>query len=265
MSDVPWTETTKTERAPLIFDGGIIDPQLRGPLAVWREPQQGRKYVIGADTAEGLRDGDWSVGEVIEMETCEQVAELRVKRAPVEFARMCVRLARWYNGACLAFETGTSAHGLSAQQAAQAYGYGNFYLRRVLDSIAFQHQEKLGWATTVKSKPLLVDRVREAISGDDPCVIRSDVLLRELKGIRYVQRQSSGAMRIEGKPHDDCFMGYGIALMVRDELYHRGVGHASTEETLTPMERYWRDYHERFDEPKVDATSPLLDDSWNGC
>jgi hypothetical protein len=265
LTETDWIETSKTERAPLIFEGGIVDPQLRGPLSVWQEPTQRRKYVIGADTAEGLRDGDWSVAEVVEMETCEQVAELRVKRAPVEFARMCVRLARWYNGACLAFETGTSAHGLSAQQAAQAYGYGNFYMRRVIDSIAYTTLEKLGWATTVKSKPMLVDRVREAIAGEDPCIIRSEVLLTELKSVRYVQRQSSGALRVEGKPHDDCFMGYGIALMVRDELYHRGVGHASTDRVLTPTERMWQDYHDKYDEPKTDGQHSLEDDSWDGC
>lgn len=85
-------------------------PQPNGKLAIWRKPQRGRRYAIGCDTATGKdankgesdkADRDWSVCNVRDVDSGEQVARYRGKVKEPWFGEMWYRLSRWYNGAYL--------------------------------------------------------------------------------------------------------------------------------------------------------------------
>src|SRR5271168_975162 len=75
-----------------------------GALTVWKRPQAGHRYVIGADPSKGKDvsgDGrgsnpDYSVAFVVDSGTGEQVALLRARIRPVAFAEYLALLGRWY-------------------------------------------------------------------------------------------------------------------------------------------------------------------------
>ena len=62
-------------------------------LLIWRQPQEGRSYVIGADVGEGLADGDAPCAIVLDHESGEQVAELHGRVPPERFAYLLHALA----------------------------------------------------------------------------------------------------------------------------------------------------------------------------
>src|SRR4030095_5473336 len=78
-----------------------------GMLSVWRTPVAGRRYVMGcaaalgreANKGEGKVDPDWSVVQVREQDTGEQVARFRGRVSEAYFGEYWVRLHRWYNNA----------------------------------------------------------------------------------------------------------------------------------------------------------------------
>lgn len=68
-----------------------------GPLRVWRGPEAGIVYVIGADVAEGLEHGDYSSAHVIDTKTSLVVAKWHGKIAPDLFAEVLADLGWYYN------------------------------------------------------------------------------------------------------------------------------------------------------------------------
>ncbi len=82
-------------------------PKPDGRLAIWRKPQQGRRYVQGNDTAsgkdankgEGKPSRDFSVSQIFDIDSGEQVARLRGRIPERVFGEYWALLARWYNGA----------------------------------------------------------------------------------------------------------------------------------------------------------------------
>jgi len=80
-------------------DGNMHDDPETGRLSIWDEPREGMEYDIGADSAEGLEAGDYSVAEVVERGTNRQVAEWRGHIDPFEFGDICFHLGMYYNTA----------------------------------------------------------------------------------------------------------------------------------------------------------------------
>lgn len=93
----------------------------RGRLSVWEDPLPGVPYVIGADTAEALREaasgnrqtdssGDYAAAQVVNMRTLTQVASIHGHIPPWEFADWLNALGRRYNNAILAVEINNHGH-----------------------------------------------------------------------------------------------------------------------------------------------------------
>ncbi|MHC5058739.1 MAG: hypothetical protein ACYTKD_29120 [Planctomycetota bacterium] len=91
-----------------------FDAAKYGPLKVYREPQKGRRYVIGADPSEGVGHGDAAAAVVLSLPDLEQVAvfhagyrrheETQSPVDPDDFADVLNALGRYYNGAHIAVE-----------------------------------------------------------------------------------------------------------------------------------------------------------------
>ena len=206
-----------------------------GGLRVWVPPQETHRYVIGSDSAEGVSGGDYSVATVLEVDSCEQVAEYRGHYEPHEWGAICCMLAHLYNRALLAFETGCSAHGLAAAKYARLWGYPNLYLQTAINTTDRRRTKKLGWATTEKTKPLLTEKIRTAIQ--EKCTIRSETLIAELLTAYF---DESGKIKYRG--HDDCAMSYGIALYVRDDALSQGMSRVTERKPRTQTEKMWADW-----------------------
>ena len=87
-------------------------PAVEG-LDIFVEPRKGRRYVIGADPAEGVIGGDDSSASVLDAWTGEQVATLRGKFEPKKmFPLLLFDLATYYNDAGILVERNN--HGWAA-------------------------------------------------------------------------------------------------------------------------------------------------------
>lgn len=185
------------------------------PLKIWKLPEPGREYVIGADPAEGLevtsesRGGDYSVAEVIDKETLETVARWRGHTDPDLFGRMLEKLGRFYNYALIGCEINN--HGLAVVQRLRDLFYTNLYRReKGIDERFETSTSKLGWKTDMRTKPLMIDYLAEAIRED---VLKEPDPVFVEEAMSYVIDENGRTNAQEGT-YDDCVIAKAIALQM---------------------------------------------------
>ena len=187
----------------------IIEAMDEGGLQVWERPVPNREYRIGADVSEGIdvgRDTDWSVAVVLSADSMDEVAMLRVKVDPDLFGWQLASLGKWYNNAKLLVERNN--HGLvTLKFLSDVHLYPDIYSEKILDERSSRSARKLGFHTTVKSKPLIIDYLRELIR-EDEIKIKSPKILDELQ--TFVNFPN-GRMAAQAGSHDDCVMALAIA------------------------------------------------------
>lgn len=197
-------ETIDPRRGRLAFDGAVTWYEDGGPLSVWEFPQPDSVYCIGADVAEGLSYGDYSVAQVINAHTGAVVACWHGHIDPDLFGSdVLVNLGEWYNGCLIGVESNN--HGLTTLKALQREGYKNIYRQRRLAQRSPQATEILGWRTTAASKPLAIDELSKALRDADLALMDE----RTIAELRTFIREDNG--RTHGSPHDDRVMSLAIA------------------------------------------------------
>lgn len=156
------------ERAALAHHAG---PALAG-LSVYVAPAAGRRYVIGADPAEGNPTSDDSALCVMDAESGEECATLAGKFEPQTLAEAAAALAGWYNGASVMCERNNHGHAvlLHLRQNAPT-------VRRLagLDG-------KEGWLSSQLGKVRLYDAAADACRNSE-VVIHDFVTLTQLQSI----------------------------------------------------------------------------------
>ena len=182
-----------------------------GRLRVWKEPEPGRHYIIGADVSEGIKGGDFSVAEVIDHATGEQIAEWHGLCRPDEFAYILIALGNRYNHALLAIERNN--HGLTTVTWVCNDRYPRVYVELVPEPPG-PPRKRFGWQTDSRTRPMILDNlIRETQEGTDG--IKSRDLLREMQRFK---RQDNGRMEADEGQHDDRVMAYSIAKQVRQAV-----------------------------------------------
>lgn len=196
--------TNARTRLPEIVPKVMLD----APLKVWEQPQISHDYVIGADVAEGVNE-DYSVATVMDKATHKTVARFRGDMEPADFGEYLAILGKWYNHALVGAEINN--HGLTAVQRLRDVGYDNIYRREMgIDERYEEYTSKLGWRTDVKTKPLMIDGLSEAISTNQ--IIDYDrIFIREC--MTYV-RDQRGRTNAQDGQHDDTVMATAIALQL---------------------------------------------------
>lgn len=186
------------------------DPNAR--LKIWDMPQPTEQYVIGADTAEGIEGGDYSVADVIRVSDMKTVARYRSQGVdPDQFAHILDKLGRFYNDALIGPEINN--HGLAVVQRLRDLFYHNLYKReKGLDEVFETPTAKFGWKTTSITKPLAIDYLAEAIR--EGLVKDEDIVFIE-EAFSYV-RDEKGRTNAEAGTHDDTVMAKAIALQLWD-------------------------------------------------
>lgn len=181
-----------------------------GKLKIWEMPAPGEEYVIGADAAEGLEGGDFSVADVIRMSDMKTVAKFRSQLVdPDQFAHVLDKLGRFYNWALLGPEVNN--HGLAVVQRLRDLFYSNIYKReKGMDEVFETPTSKFGWKTTMTTKPLAIDYLAEAIR--EGLVKDEDIVFIE-EAFSYV-RDERGRTNAEDGCHDDTVMAKAIALQL---------------------------------------------------
>jgi hypothetical protein len=180
------------------------------PLKIWKEPVAAKKYVIGADVAEGI-NGDFSVATIMDVDTTETVARWRGDAEPAEFGEILEQLGRYYNNALIACEINN--HGLTTVQRIRDMHYPNLYRReKGVDERFEEFTSKLGWKTDRKTKPLMINALSEAIYTGQ-LQDYDHTFIREC--MEYVV-DDRGRTNAQIGAHDDTVISTAIALQVFD-------------------------------------------------
>lgn len=180
------------------------------PLKIWKEPIASKKYVIGADVAEGI-GGDFSVATIMDVDTTETVARWRGDAEPAEFGEILEQLGRYYNNALIACEINN--HGLTTVQRIRDMHYPNLYRReKGVDERFEEFTSKLGWKTDRKTKPLMINALSEAIYTGQ-LQDYDHTFIREC--MEYVV-DDRGRTNAQLGAHDDTVISTAIALQVFD-------------------------------------------------
>jgi hypothetical protein len=196
----------------------VITPRERGELAVWARPVPGRRYVIGADTAEGIDnsgdvgsgDPDYSSAHVAEAQSGRIVARLRARLYPHVFGDMLAALGELYNWAFIVPEVNSIGLATLDQLIQCGYPLGQIYTRdRAPDDRRPPQRHELGWKTTTVTRPQLLGLLDRALA-EGSIVIPDEITLGELSS--FVVKASGKAEAAQGC-HDDTVFSLALAVV----------------------------------------------------
>ena len=198
---------------------------LLSTLQIWEYPKRGHRYVMGIDVADGIGQ-DRSVVDVFRMATIEQVEEQVAQfisdTTPPKMLAYVIdaigHLYKWPDDRAAMAAIECNNHGLSVQDTLQLHlGYQHFYIWEVMDEADPNKRftTKMGWVTTRKTRPILLDQFYTGVTSIDPitgfsdCRINSSFTLDEMRDF-----QTEGALweaEAARGAHDDCIIAAGIA------------------------------------------------------
>ena len=186
-----------------------------GNLWVWKEPEQGRRYLLSADVARGDAE-DNSAFHIYDVDSMEQVVEYQGKLAPEAYAELLFEVSKDY-GFCLTVVENNS------------FGYGVLEKLKSMRHPAVYHHKKSsydfiepmtalydssavpGFNTNVKMRPLAIAKMEEFLR-NRVIKINSERLINELETFVW---NNGKAEAIKGS-NDDLVMSCAIACWVRE-------------------------------------------------
>lgn len=163
-------------------------------LTVYKLPEEGHAYVIGADPAEGNPTSDPSALTVLDRDSWEEVACFAPRLEPEQFGIAIDQIGRLYNDASAMVERNNHGHAVI------------LYLRRESRLYLFRADDKkVGWITTEKSKNLMYDAMVKAL-------IEVDILIHSLETYLELSSIESNTLRAPEGEHDDRATSICLAL-----------------------------------------------------
>lgn len=257
MQDYPhsWEESWTLPKGTLrVFDDdllGLLDQQLRpgrrfnaessglkesigGLIEVWALPEDGVYYKIGADPSEGRTyDADWTVLEVVRVDTLEQVAEARFHLDPAseEFTSLVYWLGMAYNAAEVNPDI-TGGWGVALMSELQRRSYPNIWNWRRRDDARERVSNRLGFLFTKRDKAILVNTT-VALVRRGGIIVHSQQLVEELRHYLNIGLDEWGAA-----PgfKDDCLRE---GALVKTSTGYRPIEQLRVgDEVMTHMGRY---------------------------
>lgn len=194
---------------------GIVTVQ--DELRIYKPAVADGLYVCGVDNSEGVEGGDYTSVIIINRRTGEEVAFYRGLISP---DRLATQLNKWglqYNKALMVIEINN--HGLTTITELKKLLYPNMFFRPAkFDTISQPMSEKLGWKTTLVTKPIMIDDLNKALR-EDSLMIHSKETLDEM--LTFVYNDSNEMVPMARKYHDDCIMAAAIALQGFKVLYDK--------------------------------------------
>ena len=186
-----------------------------GNLWIWKEPEQGRRYLLSADVARGDSE-DSSAFHIFDVDSMEQVAEYQGKLTPEVYADLLFETSKEY-GMCLTIVENNS------------FGYGVLEKLKSMRHPAVYHHKKStydfiepmtatydtsavpGFSTNVKMRPLAIAKMEEFLR-NKLIKINSERLINELETFVW----SNGKAEAIKGCNDDLVMSLAIACWVRE-------------------------------------------------
>ncbi|MGH1502834.1 MAG: hypothetical protein ACRBI6_04710 [Acidimicrobiales bacterium] len=192
----------------------------------FKKPKKNEAYTVGADSAEGLEGGDFSVISVwrrANMMFAEQVAIFRGKVSGEETAELAVQIAKYYNNAFIVPEV-NGGSGAAMCLKINRLGYGMVHHRKNPEQFKDRNDPNsftIGFKTTALTKKLITDQGAGYLKNDN-MMLRSKYSISEWKNFRVVDGKAGAP---EGE-NDDCVMADLLALF----------GHFRTESGAPPLQ-----------------------------
>ncbi len=198
-----------------------------GALTIYKKPAPRKRYTIGVDVAEGIdagagvlgaTDPDYSVAIVLDMDTGEEVAQLRGRIEPGPFAEYVAVLAAWYNWAYVIPEANGPGIAFLEVLLRSDFPPSLIYHRRPQPDEQFTSEasnalQKLGFRSSAVTKVQLMSVLDQAIRHMD-VIIRNPGTLLECQTFVY---KPSGRMEATEGCHDDRVIALALAHLGRLE------------------------------------------------
>jgi hypothetical protein len=241
------------------------DEGLYDRLLVFEPPRRGHRYVVSADVSSGV-GLDRSVVDVTRVGTIkepdEQVAQFCSDHIdPSDLAFVIDPIGRLYKGvdempALVAIEC--NGLGLSTQDMLQKHiGYSYLYVWQVLDArdLSKSYTQRIGWWTTNRSRPILLETLHHALKTVDPHTGMPDYRLNSPLTIAELRTFTSPgplwmAEAVDGA-NDDCIMAAAIGLFVAQTLQH------TSRETIHESRRRLSEESARLTERRRQEKNPI--------
>lgn len=185
-------------------------------LVVYKQPRPGRTYIAGADVAEGVTGGDYSVCVIWDRTTGEEVAMFRGYVAPDRFGFHLNKWGRMFNNALMVVEINN--HGLTTVTSLKNLLYPQMYFRPAnFDQVGTQWSDRLGWKTTKVTRPFMIDDFRQALQ-EGALAIHSEETLKEM--LTFVFDDGNNMVSQSGF-HDDCIFASAIGFQGFKVMYDK--------------------------------------------
>lgn len=212
-----WIEACYEEMEPL--RNVRAAPSLPG-FEIYRPPMPGRKYVLGADPAEGNPTSDDSALTVVEHATGEECAVLAGKVEPATFGGYIKLVSAYYNFAPAMVERNNHGHTVilwlkdNAPRVRLLHGHD-------WDVTTHETDEKLGWMTSTLGKALLYTEAADHFRQNADLNEQGQVGKHPTK-VLHSERSYFQLASIEGatlkapdQMHDDHAVSYCLAQVAR--------------------------------------------------
>lgn len=213
-----WKDYNYNEEMPImgnIFhnEGKEIkfDPDDRGEVMLWRPVVKGWKdrYVIGADCAAGLSDGDYDYACVLDRLDNFVVASVHGHFGPKRLAEHLLGLAVYYDWAFLGWENNNIGHAVT--RTLRESDYPNLYI----NNERAEHDSDYGFNTNRNRNEMLNILKLEFEDQINGIEIPHLEFYKEARSFGYLP----GKIKPEGiNAHDDTIMGLAVTLSISKTL-----------------------------------------------
>jgi hypothetical protein len=188
-----------------------LEEQEKGALWIWKEPKEGKEYILSADCAEGMGEkADNSSFQILDIETMEQVAEFYSNLVPPNiFAQIIKEVATYYNTALAIVEN--MAPGGSVLNTLQ----NNLFYENIFFESKKSGAQSIGIKVNRINRPLLLEAMQNRVLNRS-IIINSSRFAKELQTFQY-NPITKKAEALKGK-HDDSISALCVGVYVRDRM-----------------------------------------------
>ena len=200
-----------------ILKNDIREPQAKlmaNQLWLWKEPENGHKYVMGIDVSRGDSE-DYSCIEIIDFDSREQVLEYVGKVPPDILADIAYKWGIMYSALCVIDLTG--GMGVATARRLQELGYENFFYDGIDIANKWKYdpkvKDKIPGINFNNKRVQIISALEESMRHEFK--IRSNRLLNEMGTFIYI----NGRPDHQKGHHDDCIMSISMALYVAEAAF----------------------------------------------
>lgn len=189
----------------------IFIPMQSGYFKMYKPPLKGHRYVIGSDSSDGIPGGDPACAQILDRSTWEQVGVLHGAIPPDIFGDNIFAIGSFYNWALIIPELNNQGLVTVLRLRDLCYPRITTYERTiVLDAGSGKTEttEELGWRTTEKNKPIIINDLQIALR--EMLLILHDKMT--VKEIKHYSVLKDGRFGGAGGHHDDRVIALMLAV-----------------------------------------------------